>query len=431
MYINIPENVDRCINKLNVLGYEAYVVGGCVRDSVIGRMPNDWDVCTSALPADIKRAFMEFRTIDVGIKHGTVAVIIDGETVEITTYRVDGEYVDNRRPDKVMFTASLKEDLARRDFTINAMAYSHKVGIVDYSYGQKDIDSKTIRCVGVPKDRFNEDALRIMRALRFAAQLNCIIEEETFKGIVETKELLKKISVERIVIELNKLLLADEPQQMINILFKLDIPTIIINFMHRCSLKVDKVDNLTENCGQIIVRCKKDLIIRLTVFLNYIIQGYNLVDNFIERRNQRKSKVAERILRSLKYDNYTINSVVTLMLYYDEKIEAEKVYIKNILNAIGIEMFTKVLYMNEGYYGHESVKEHFGNLEIIVENKECYKVKDLKIDGNELIRLGISSGKIVGEILKALLDIVIINPEMNTFERLREAALKFVESEKL
>ncbi len=431
MCINIPENVDKCINKLNALGYEAYVVGGCVRDSVIGRVPNDWDVCTSALPEDIKGAFRGLKTIDVGIEHGTVAVIVDGGTVEITTYRVDGEYVDNRRPDNVTFTSSLKEDLARRDFTINAMAYSDEVGIVDYFYGQKDIDGKIIRCVGIPKDRFNEDALRIMRALRFAAQLNYTIEEETFKGIVETKELLKNISVERIAIELNKLILADEPQQMANMLFKLDIPTIIINFMHKCSLKVDKVDELTENCGQIMGRCQKDLIIRLTVFLNYIIQGYNLVDNFIEGRNQRKSKMAEEILRSLKYDNYTIKSVSTLMLYYDEKIEAEKLYIKNILKVIDIEMFTKVLYMKKGCCGYESVKEHFEILEAIVENKECYKLKDLKIDGNELIRLGISSGKIVGEMLKALLDIVMINPEMNTFEKLREAALRFMESEKL
>ena len=212
MKINLPENVKRIIDDLSNAGFEAYAVGGCVRDSILGRVPNDWDITTSAKPEDVKKVFK--RTVDTGIKHGTVTVLMGRETYEVTTYRIDGEYEDSRHPKSVEFTANLKEDLLRRDFTINAMAYNDTDGLVDIFGGLEDIESKTIRCVGVAKERFTEDALRLLRAIRFAAQLGYRIEDETYKAIGELSDTLAKISAERIQAELNKILLSDNPAML-------------------------------------------------------------------------------------------------------------------------------------------------------------------------------------------------------------------------
>ncbi|MBP5600035.1 MAG: CCA tRNA nucleotidyltransferase, partial [Lachnospiraceae bacterium] len=209
MTINIPKDVEFIINTLEENGFEAYAVGGCVRDSLLGRVPNDWDITTSAKPLETKKLFK--RTFDTGIKHGTISVLLDKEIYEVTTYRIDGEYEDARHPKEVTFTSKLSEDLLRRDFTINAMAYNPKRGLVDLYGGKEDLENKIIRCVGNPYDRFTEDALRIMRAVRFAAQLNYQIEDDTKKAIKELSPNLKKISAERIQVELVKLLTSDNP----------------------------------------------------------------------------------------------------------------------------------------------------------------------------------------------------------------------------
>ncbi|MBQ5360668.1 MAG: CCA tRNA nucleotidyltransferase, partial [Lachnospiraceae bacterium] len=208
--IHIPENASRIIDVIQQAGYEAYVVGGCVRDSVMGRKPNDWDITTSALPTDVKALFK--RTVDTGLKHGTVTVLMGGESFEVTTYRIDGEYGDGRHPDQVTFTASLEEDLKRRDFTINAMAYNYTAGLVDLFDGREDLRRKCIRAVGDPEKRFSEDALRILRAVRFAAQFGFGIEPETAGAIRELAPTLQKVSAERIRDELNKLLVSDHPE---------------------------------------------------------------------------------------------------------------------------------------------------------------------------------------------------------------------------
>ena len=205
MTMDMPKNVDTAINLLQSAGFEAYAVGGCVRDSLLGKIPNDWDITTSAKPEDMKSVFADFHCIDTGIKHGTVTVVIDGEPLEITTFRLDGEYEDNRHPKSVTFTSNLSADLGRRDFTVNAMAYSKKTGTVDLFGGQNDLKNKIIRCVGDPDRRFNEDALRILRALRFASALDFEIEEKTAQSLLKNRALLGNISEERIAKELLKL----------------------------------------------------------------------------------------------------------------------------------------------------------------------------------------------------------------------------------
>lgn len=420
----IPKIVEQCIEKLNSAGFEGFVVGGCVRDSIIGRVPNDWDVCTSALPNETKMVFKEYKTVDVGIEHGTVAVVFQGESIEITTYRIDGEYKDNRRPEKVKFTSKIEEDLSRRDFTINAMAYNYESGLVDFFNGMKDIEEKTIRCVGNPYKRFNEDALRIMRALRFAAQLNYTIEKCTLEAIEDTVELLSNISAERIAVELNKLVMAENPENMIKLLFEMGIFKIIIEFMHNCNLKVDKMNNFTEGCGQIIRNSPQDLSIRLCIILNYALDVYDLVENL---KSDEESYIIEQILRALKYDNNTIKEVDILSRYYYVDIRCEKREIKKILNLIGIDMFKKLIFMKEAMKKNFNKDIYIKTLNSIEEKGECYKIKDLKINGRDLISLGIQNGKIIGEILNALLEMVIENPEMNNRDKLLEAGKKLVQ----
>ncbi|MDO5418012.1 MAG: polynucleotide adenylyltransferase, partial [Lachnospiraceae bacterium] len=212
MRIEIPEAVEEIIGRLNRCGYEAFAVGGCVRDTLLGREPGDWDITTSASPYQVKEIFR--RTIDTGIQHGTVTIMKNHVGYEVTTYRIDGEYEDGRHPKSVQFTSSLKEDLRRRDFTINAMAYSHETGIVDEFGGMEDLAAKTIRCVGNPMDRFTEDALRILRAIRFSAQLDFAIEQKTRDAIAVIAPNIAKVSKERIQVELTKLLLSDHPEKM-------------------------------------------------------------------------------------------------------------------------------------------------------------------------------------------------------------------------
>lgn len=429
MYINIPENVEKCINKLNEAGFEAFIVGGCVRDSIIGRVPSDWDVCTSALPQETKEVFKDFKTIDIGREHGTIAVIYHKDIIEITTYRIDGEYRDNRRPDNVEFTFKIEDDLSRRDFTINAMAYNKERGLVDFFYGKVDIEKKIVRCVGEPNRRFNEDALRIMRAFRFAAQLNYLIEEKTLNAMKEAKELLRNISVERIVVELNKLLMSEQPKNMIRLLFEMDIFKEIIEFMHNCNLKVDNFKDFTENCGQIIENSPQDLSIRLCILLNYIIEAYEIVekDNLEKEHEEKNNTLVEKILRALKYDNKTIKEVSTLSLYYDRELICDKVQIKRILNLVDINVFNKLILMKKAIKKEFNVKEYKSVLKSIEENKECYRIKDLKINGSNLINLGIKDRKAIGQILNAILNMVIENPTMNNHEKLMELGEKLVQ----
>lgn len=428
MGIIVPKNVENCMEKLKEAGFEAFVVGGCVRDSIIGRQPNDWDMCTSALPQETKEVFKGFKTIDIGIDHGTVAVIFENESIEITTYRVDGEYKDNRRPEKVEFTSKIEADLSRRDFTINAMAFNYDKGLVDFFNGRTDIENKVVRCVGDPKRRFEEDALRIMRALRFAAQLDYTIEEKTLQAIEGSKELLANISVERIAVELNKLIMANRPQNMIKLLFQQDIFKIIIEFIHNLDLKVDKLKDITEDCGQIIEKCPQDLSIRLCVLINGIIESYCSVENFPkeEEFHERCGELTEKILRGLKYDKQTLQEVRTLSLYYHKEILCNKVHIKRVLNLVDIKVFKKIIAMKAARCNEFDQDSYINILKSIESNEECFKIKDLKVNGRDLLQEGVKDGRAVGGILNAFLQIVIENPELNNREILLEMVEKLL-----
>ena len=282
MKMNIPEPARKIIDRLNEHGYEAYVVGGCVRDMILKREPGDWDITTSARPEQVKALFT--RTLDTGIQHGTVTIMVGKEGYEVTTFRVDGDYTDGRHPDTVTFTPSLEEDLKRRDFTINAMAYNHNTGLVDIFGGREDIDRKVIRCVGNPTERFTEDALRILRAIRFSAQLGFEIEDATRQAITEIAPNLIHVSKERIQVELTKLLLSDRPQTM-KLVYETGISPYVSETFHKMGEMLADMP--------ITVPAKKAL--RWALFL---------------RKGTPEQSV--RILRDLKLDNDTIYQVKVL-----------------------------------------------------------------------------------------------------------------------
>jgi tRNA nucleotidyltransferase (CCA-adding enzyme) len=280
--INLPKEVEFIIDCLYKNGYEAYVVGGCVRDSILKLNPQDWDICTQAKPHEIIECFKEHKIIETGIKHGTVSVFLNGESYEITTYRVDGRYSDARHPDDVIFVSSLKEDLKRRDFTINAMAYNNKDGLVDYFGGYKDLSDKIIKCVGNCSIRFNEDSLRILRALRFVAKFDFEIEKKTSKAICENKELLNYLSAERIREELNKLLLSEGAEKIL-----LDYPLVLSVFIPNIEATVgyDQKNpyhpyDIWTHIVKSVVSIKPDLILRLTMLFHDL--GNPLCENIIE-----------------------------------------------------------------------------------------------------------------------------------------------------
>ena len=440
MKIDLPENVKRIIDDLSNAGFEAYAVGGCVRDSILGRIPNDWDITTSAKPEEVKKVFK--RTVDTGIKHGTVTVLMGRETYEVTTYRIDGEYEDSRHPKSVEFTANLKEDLLRRDFTINAMAYNDTDGLVDIFGGLEDIESKTIRCVGVAKERFTEDALRLLRAIRFAAQLGYRIEDETYKAIGELSETLSKISAERIQAELNKILLSDNPA-MLKTAYETGLTKEFIPELDKC---FETKQNNPHHCftvGDHIIKSveniEKTKALRLTMLLHDIAKpeclktDENGIDHF-HGHQIKSSEKAKEILRRLKYDNDTIDRVGILVKYHDERLEGGTKIMRRAMNRIGADAFPDIfkvwradLDAQSDYMREEKIarlNRNIADYEEIVKNEECVRLKDLAVGGRDLIDNGIESGPLLGEILNKMLEDVIDNPEHNSKEYLLEKYVK-------
>ncbi|HBD63346.1 MAG TPA: CCA tRNA nucleotidyltransferase [Clostridiales bacterium] len=405
MNIVIPREIGTALNILNNNGFEAYIVGGCVRDSLLENAPKDWDITTSARTDEISTCFKEYRTINTGLKHGTVTVIIQGMQIEITTYRIDGSYTDNRHPDTVFFTDKIADDLRRRDFTINAMAYGRK-GIVDLFGGISDIESRTIRCVGDPDERFGEDGLRILRALRFSSVLGFKIEKLTSESIRKNKELLCNISKERIVSEFNKLLMG------------LEFHNVMTEYRELVEVFIPEIKTFNDNEWEVILNSMKhaeSLTLRLALLL-------------YETGN------AERILKTLKYDGKTISSVGLLSSCRDEKIIPDKVVIKKLLKRIGYDNYTALIkfkaavfkaqgdvYSNELNVVYEAEKA----AEEIIANNECYSLKMLDVDGEDLIRAGISRGMILGDALNELLDLVIEGKLENKKEVLLDYIKKF------
>ena len=451
MTITIPDKVKTIISKLQDEGYEAYVVGGCVRDSVLGRIPNDWDITTNALPEDVKKLFR--RTIDIGIEHGTVKVMLGDEGFEITTYRIDGIYEDLRHPSSVEFTSLLSEDLRRRDFTINAMAYNDKDGIVDLFGGLEDIDKKVIRAVGDAKERFKEDALRILRAIRFSAQLDYSIDDETKEAIRELAFSLSKISSERIREELEKLILSDHPDRMRDA-YLLGVTKVIIpewDAMMECDQKsrhhymsvgehtLYALNDCVAGDGDLDARDKK--ILRITILLHDVAKpNKKWVDNegweHFTGHPEAGAEMAVKILRRLKYDNATIDDVKKLIYYHDFRPELTLPEVRRLIINVGKERMPLLIRVKQidlaahsNYQMEEKTAQIDGLDELyheIMMRGDCLSMKELKINGADLMELGIKSGPKMGEILKMLFDDVIECPELNDKEMLTKKVLEII-----
>lgn len=440
MKIQLPEKVNTIIQTLQAHGYEAYAVGGCVRDSLLGREPGDWDITTSASPEETKRLFA--RTVDTGIQHGTVTVLLGKEGFEVTTYRIDGKYEDSRHPTEVIFTRNLREDLLRRDFTINAMAYNDTEGIVDIFGGMEDLKRKVIRCVGNAQERFGEDALRIMRGVRFAAQLGFSLEEETKAAMEELAPTLEKISAERIQTELVKLLVSDSPE-LIREAYQLGITAVILpefDEMMRTGqeTKYHRYD-VGEHTVQAVCNVPPDKVLRLTMLLHDVAKPeMKTVDEdgtaHFKGHDIRGEQKAKEILRRLKFDNDTIHKVTKLVRWHDYRMPAEKKNVRKAMSKISAELFPMYLLVKRAdilahsMYRREEELENLSGLrkcyEEIIADNECVSLKQLAVTGTDLIGIGMKPGKQIGEVLNELLRIVLEYPEFNNKEHL----LRFVQN---
>ncbi|MCI5701030.1 MAG: CCA tRNA nucleotidyltransferase [Lachnospiraceae bacterium] len=429
MKLKLPEKVIYIIETLESHGFEAYVVGGCVRDSILARTPGDWDITTSATPAQVKQIFR--RTIDTGIAHGTVTVLLEKDMFEVTTYRIDGKYEDSRHPKEVTFTASLEEDLKRRDFTINAMAYNDRTGLVDLYGGMHDLQHKVIRCVGDPKERFCEDALRMLRAVRFAAQLGFSIDPNTAQAIRELADTLERISAERIQTEIVKLLTSNHPG-MWEACYTLGITRIIMPEFDVCMMTPQMTPHHCYCVGEHILWSMEgvpaDKILRLTMLLHDIGKPKSKVtdekgrDHFYGHAKV-SEEMARKILHRLRFDNDTVAKVTKLIRFHDTRPEPTSKQVRHLLYQIGEDLFPMYLAVRRadtmaqsGYLRNDKL-ERIDRIEAeyqeIIRRQECFSLKNLAISGKDLIRLGIEPGKEIGELLDLALQLVLENPSLN------------------
>lgn len=429
MKIELPRKVVLIIKNLQRHGYDAYAVGGCVRDSILNRKPEDWDITTSAKPEQVKRIFR--RTVDTGIEHGTVTVLIGKDGFEVTTYRMDGLYEDGRHPKEVTFTSRLEEDLKRRDFTINAMAYNDDERLVDAFGGMRDLNYHLIRCVGDPKERFSEDALRILRAVRFSAQLAFPIEPETAEAIKSLAPNLEKISAERIQAELVKLLVSDHPER-IQDACELGITKVVLpEWDDMVGVKQNtphhKYD-VAAHTVHALQNVKNDKVLRLTMLFHDM--GKPVMKTTDENGRDHfkghaiaSEQIAKTVMKRLKFDNDTIRKVTKLVAYHDYRMEPTGANVRRAMHEIGVELFPYYLAVRLADTKAQSSYERRGKLENIIQirelyrnalrNKECVTLKDLAVTGTDLINLGIAPGKELGTLLNELLDMVIEDPAWN------------------
>ncbi|MCL2198640.1 MAG: CCA tRNA nucleotidyltransferase [Defluviitaleaceae bacterium] len=383
--MQLPKNVQKIITTLEAAGHEAFIVGGCVRDIIRGVTPKDWDIATSAVPSEAKALFP--RSVDTGIKHGTITVLFGNEHYEVTTYRIDGEYLDNRRPQAVIFTTKIEEDLSRRDFTVNAIAYNPNRGFVDPFDGQGDIKCDIIKCVGDPKSRFGEDALRMLRAIRFAAVLGFKINESALSAIGALKENMRDISAERIREELCKLLNGAYPKAA-----KLLQTTGLMYYVLRNREYGGDLD-------KVITQLSSTENIRLALFFSW-------------------AQDCEEILRDLRFDNKTIKTVSQYVKFLPQEIPLCRYEIKKILRIMPPQNFEELLQLKEINSPSPIHKKLRAEAHDILQKNECYTLRDLAINGDDLAAAGHPKGKAMGEKLEALLNAVMRDPALNTKEQL-------------
>lgn len=432
--IPLPAGVARALSMMENAGYEAFIVGGCVRDALMGIPPKDYDITTSALPEETKAVFREYRVIETGIQHGTVTVMMEGMPLEITTYRTEGTYSDNRHPDSVSFTTSLREDVARRDFTMNAIAYSPTRGLIDHFGGEADIRAGVIRCVGDPDTRFREDALRMMRGIRFASVLGFRIEENTAAAIRGNKERIPTVSAERIRVELTKLLCGANVKNVLMDwwdVLGVVIPEILP--MHNFDQKTPyHIYDVWEHTAVAVSETPPVTHLRLSAFLHDIGKPSSFftdekgIGHFYGHPAV-SAEMAEKILARLKYDNVTRCRVITLVKEHDRIIEPTETAVKRALSRLTPEVFFNLLAIKradnlaqspnyrdrlETYEAIEAMAQD------ILEKNECISVAALAVNGNDLIALGMKPGKEIGEMLSHLLEQVIRGKLENEQEEL-------------
>jgi len=437
--MDMPKNVDIAINLLQSAGFEAYAVGGCVRDSLLGKTPNDWDITTSAKPEDMKSVFADFHCIDTGIKHGTVTVVIDGEPLEITTFRLDGEYEDNRHPKSVTFTSDLGADLGRRDFTVNAMAYSKMTGTVDLFGGQNDLKNKIIRCVGDPDRRFNEDALRILRALRFASALDFEIEEKTAQSLLKNCALLGNISEERIAKELLKLVCGKGAKRILTdfapVLFEIlpelqpmyknshDNPHHCYDIYEHTLIAVESIDpEPTLRFAMLLHDCGKPAVKKF---------DENGVAHFYGHQRI-SAEISAQILARLKVSNKFRDEILFLVSNHDRwELYENTEKMPRYLSKFGLDGVLKLLKVMradvlaqspEYRYRLDQIADAEEIAKNLAEQKPCLSLRELQINGRTLMDIGIPQGRKLGAVLAQLLDEVIDGVTKNTQEALTTRA---------
>ena len=442
MIINTPKEVKLIIKKLNNCGFEAFIVGGCVRDFIMGKAPHDWDICTNAKPEQTLACFSGYKTVDVGKRHGTIGVITHGGIYEITTYRVDGKYEDNRHPQSVEFTSKINDDLSRRDFTVNAMAYNDNDGIVDPFCGMEDINRKIIKCVGNPFDRFNEDSLRILRGLRFASRLDFEIEANTAKAIHNCKKLLHNVANERIREELLGILCGKSAEKILNeyrdIIAEI-IPEIIPCFdfeqrtPHHC---YDVYRHIAHSVGVI----EPEPLLRMTMLLHDIGKPQACTTDpdgrcHFNGHPKISAQISDVILKRLRFSNAFIADCLKLIEYHDVRFRGNKKTVRRVLGKLGKENMERLFIiqhadtMSQSEYNREqklydlnAAKTH---LEEIIRDNECFSLKRLAVNGKDLIDIGITDGKKIGEVLKFLFEKVLNEELENDKQVLINAAIKY------
>ncbi len=396
--IILPPDAAFIINELRKNGFEGHIVGGCVRDFIMGIKPHDYDITTSAKPEEVKKIFP--HTFDTGIQHGTVTVVINKQNYEVTTFRIDGEYEDCRHPKEVSFTRDIHEDLLRRDFTMNAIAYNPYDGYTDIFGGIEDIKHRTIRGVGNPDERFKEDALRILRAVRFAAQLGFDIEPETEKAMKNNVELIKNISAERIREEMTKLLISKHTEKL-PLLWQSGL---LENISLKLAESISERENIIE---QQISKSEKIVPVLFAILTQFIKPG--------DIKNE---------LAFYKFDNKTLNQIICLNSLINESVKSDEISVRRLANKIGIEN-SQLFYILKRAQDDAQAQNGSKCLSGILNRGDCLFVKDMAVSGKDLISMGIKPGKEMGSILNSLLDRVIQKPELNR----REILIKIIKDD--
>lgn len=445
--IGMPTAAKFILRILENDNYQSYVVGGCVRDSILGKQPKDWDICTSAKPDEVltQMAKCGIKTIETGLQHGTVTACVLGENYEITTFRVDGEYSDNRRPDFVEFVGDVVEDLSRRDFTINAMAYNESTGFIDPWGGCGDLLEGIIRCVRNPDDRFREDALRIMRALRFAATYGFTIEEKTAAAIHRNKDLLRNISAERIQSELTKMLCG---KGVLDILLEYkDVMAVIIPELEPC-IGFDQnnpyhIYDVYDHVAHAVANYRgDDISIKMALLLHdigkpecYIEDDYG-VGHFYEH-GVASRHIAADVMTRLRFDSKTTNDVLNLVLHHDADIQPNFRSVRRWLNKIGLERLEKLIRVREADINAQSKRNWISRIDKCwailnvakeaIEQQQCFTLKDLAINGHDIMALGVPSGPQVGRILNHFLGQVLDGDIENDHDILVEGVKKYLD----